>query len=126
MRSLPRYCLPLALLLVASLAEADGPKTALGSWMKNNMGSVMAAGPDSQGFQTLAANFAIVAKGAPDPKAYPGWAGFANQGVTAANANDPKAVKAACNACHNAPSTTGAKNMKEQYQKDSAAPKTFP
>jgi hypothetical protein len=124
MRSLLRYVLPLALLLVASLAEADGPKTALGNWMKQNMGGLMAADPPD--YATLATNFAIVAKGAPDPKAYPGWADLANKGAAAAKASDKKGVKDACNACHKAPSTTGAANMKEQYRADPGVPKTFP
>jgi len=130
MRSLLRYSPLVALLLVAGLASADTPKTALGTWMKNNMGNTVAAGPDDKNpgayWSTLATNFGIVAKGAPDAKAYPGWADWANKGVAAANAQDPKALKAACNGCHNAPSTTGAKNMKEQYRADPNAVKTFP
>ena|SRR5258708_13705097 len=127
MRSPLRHTLPLALLLsasVASLASADDPKTALGQWMKKNMGVQMAT--DSLDFPTLAANFATVAKGAPDPKAYPGWADIANKGGAAAAKNDKDGVKAACKACHTAPSTTGAKNMKEQYRADPGAAKSFP
>jgi hypothetical protein len=124
MRSIFRYLPLLAVLCVAGAAAADDPKTALGRWMTKNMGDLLSA--DSPDFGKLAENFTKVANGAPDAKAYPNWAQFANDGAAAAAKSDKKGVKAACKNCHNAPSTTGAKNMKEQYKVDPNVAKTFP
>jgi hypothetical protein len=124
MRSLFR-CSPLfAVLLVAGAAFADDPKTALGHWMTKNMGDPMSG--DSPDFAKLAQSFATVAKSAPDAKTYPNWVSFANQGAAAAAKGDKAGVKAACNGCHKAPSTNGAKNLKEQYKADPNAAKSYP
>jgi hypothetical protein len=125
MRPILRVLPVLAAVLFAGLAAGDDAKTALGQWMKKNMGEVMAGdAPDK--FATLQKNFVLVAKGAPDATAYPKWADFANQGAAAAAKGDKDGVKAACNGCHKAPSTNGAKNMKEQYKADPNVPKAFP
>jgi hypothetical protein len=125
MRPFLQYCLAIALVLVAGIALADDPKTALGKWMKPNMGAPMSG--DSIDFATLAKSFATIAKYPPDPAKYPGWADIANRGAAAAAKSDKDGVKAACNDCHKAAATDGAsKNRKAQYQADPNVPKTFP
>jgi hypothetical protein len=111
--------------LFAGLAAGDDAKTALGKWMKQNMGTPSAADP--MDFATLAASFATVAKNPPDPSKYPGWADTANKGAAAAKNSNKDGVKAACNECHKAAATDGtSKNRKAQYQVDPSAAKTFP
>jgi hypothetical protein len=124
MRSILRYFPLFAILVVTGAAFAEDPKTALGRWMQKNMGDPMAA--DSPDFGKLATSFNTVAKSAPDAKTYPQWVSFANQGAAAAAKGDKAGVKAACNGCHKAPATNGAKNLKEQYKADPSAAKTYP
>src|SRR5262249_19180200 len=111
--------------VVSSVALADDAKTALGRWMKPNMGDPIGADPVD--FGKLAASFSTVASHAPDAAKYPGWAATAQKGAAAAAANDKDGGRAAGNACHKAAATDGAsKNRKAQYQVDPNAAKTFP
>lgn len=125
MRSILRTTIALAAVLLAGAALADDPKTALGKWMKPNMGIPSAADP--MDFATLAKSFQTLAKSPPDATKYPGWVDTANKGAAAAAKNDKDGVKSACNECHKAAATDGAsKNRKAQYQADPNAAKTFP
>jgi hypothetical protein len=124
MRSILRTTVVLAAVLVAGAALGDDAKTALGRWMKPNMGTPASA--DTMDFPTLAKSFQVLAKSPPDATKYPGWADTANKGAAAAAKSDPNGVKAACNECHKANATDGSKNRKVQYQNDPNVPKTFP
>jgi hypothetical protein len=125
MRPLLRYSLALAAVLVAGAALADDSKTALGRWMKPNMGDPF--GKDPVDFATLATSFATVASHPPDATKYPGWAAIAQRGAAAAAKSDKDGVKGACNDCHKAAATDGtSKNRKVQYQADPNVAKTFP
>jgi hypothetical protein len=91
--------LTLALILAAGLAYAGEPKTALGRWMKPNMGAPM-AGQDfaalQKGFDTIASK--PPAKGASSD--YAQWTSIAQKGSAAAAKQDVAGVKASCKSCH--------------------------
>ena len=92
-----RTCIPLVavLALVTGVTEAADPKTPLGRWMKPNMGTSR-AGED---YAALQKAFDFVA-GKPPSGDYPQWTGISKAGSAAAAKQDLKAVKAACDRCH--------------------------
>jgi hypothetical protein len=108
-----------AVALAVVPAFAEEPKTKLGKWMKPNMGRWAATadpGTDAgkEAFAKLKASFdKLVAAGAPAGDMYKDWMAAAQEGSTAAGANDLPAVKKACGRCH------GKDNVaKKQYAKD--------
>ena len=105
-----------ALILVAGLAAAAEPKTALGKWMKANMGSPFAQDPPD--FATLQASFSLLLTKEPPAATYPQWDKFLQQGLAAAKAGDKAGLKASCKGCHDA--------HKDAYKADPNVPKTFP
>lgn len=108
---------------VAGVAAGGDPKTALGRWMKPNMGAPMAS--DTPDFGTLGSSFATLAA-APAPGAsYPKWTQFVQAGQAAAQKSDAAGVKGACNGCHKA-TGPGGLNYKEQYRADPSVPTKFP
>jgi cytochrome c553 len=116
MRPILRVSLITALLLAAGVAGAGDPKTALGKWMKPNMGTPFAADPPD--YATLQTNFALLISKEPPAATYPKWDGFLQAGITAAKASNKDGVKAACKGCHDA--------HKDAYKSDANVPKTFP
>lgn len=117
MRPIVRVSLFTAILLVAGLAAAGDPKTALGKWMQGNMGNPFGkdGGPD---FATLQTSYATLISKEPPAAKYAKWDGFLQQGLTAAKAGDKAGVKASCKGCHD--------THKQDYIKDPDAPKSFP
>jgi hypothetical protein len=105
-----------AVLLAAAVAGAGDPKTALGKWMKPNMGT--AFGQDPPDFATLQTGFALLLTKEPPSATYPKWHGYLQQGMDAAKAGDKAGVKASCKGCHDA--------HKDAYKVDPNVPKTFP
>ncbi len=93
-----RTCIPLvaAIALAAGVAAAD-PKTPLGKWMKPNMGTPR-AGED---YPSLQKAFDFVA-GKPPSGDYPQWSSISKAGSAAAAKQNLKAVRAACDRCHDA------------------------
>jgi hypothetical protein len=121
-----RSSLLLSVVLVVGLvgvASGGDPKTALGRWMKGNMGAPMAS--DTPDFGTLGASFATLAAAAPPGASYPKWTSFVQSGQAAAQKGDAAGVKGACNGCHKA-TAPGGQNYKDQYKADPNAPATFP
>jgi cytochrome c553 len=116
MRPIFRVSLIAALLLAAGVAGAGDPKTALGKWMKPNMGEPFAQDPPD--FATLQTSLALLLTKEPPAATYPKWDGFLQQGLAAAKAGDKAGVKATCKGCHDA--------HKDAYKADPNVPKTFP
>jgi hypothetical protein len=108
--------LPLTLALSlgagAGVALAGDPVTALGRWMKPNIGIPLAG----QDFGTLQKNLDLVSSKIPSTD-YAQWADISKAGSAAAAKQDLKGVKASCKACHDL--------YKEKYKKEFVA-KTFP
>jgi hypothetical protein len=92
----------------AGTALAGEPATALGKWMKPNMGTPLAG----QDFATLQKSLVFIA-GKPPSGDYPKWAEYSNAGARAAGKQDLKELKASCKVCHEA--------YKERYKKEFAA-----
>jgi len=93
-----RTCIPLvAALALATGAAAAEPKTPLGKWMQPNMG-VPRAGLD---YPSLKKAFDFVA-GKPPSGVYPQWTSISKAGSAASAKQDLKAVRAACDRCHDA------------------------
>lgn len=105
-----------AILLLGGLAAAAEPKTALGKWMKPNMGTPFAQDPPD--FTTLQASFSLLLTKEPPAATYPQWDKFLQQGLAAAKAGDKAGLKASCKGCHDA--------HKDAYKTDPNVPKTFP
>ncbi len=105
-----------AVLLLAGVASAGEAKTALGKWMKPNMGAAVAQDP--MDFATLQTSFALLISKEPPASKYPQWDGFLQKGLAAAKAGDKDGVKASCKGCHDA--------HKEGYKGDPDIPKSFP
>ncbi len=112
MRSLLRNGLALSVVLVAGLALAEQPKTPLGKWMQQKVGTVVSQG-DSMGpddWAGLEKSFQCVAKHPPSGDKYAKWTQLATQAATAAhnhvlkakNPGDPPGVKDTCKQCHDA------------------------
>ncbi|HEY1694036.1 MAG TPA: hypothetical protein VGG39_17835 [Polyangiaceae bacterium] len=116
MRPLLRASWIAAVLLVAGLASAGEAKTALGKWMKPNMGAAVAQDP--MDFATLQTSFQLLITKEPPAAKYGKWDGFLQKGLTAAKASDKDGVKAACKGCHDA--------HKDAYKADPDIPKSFP
>ena len=84
MRPILRTSLIAALLLAAGVAGAGDPKTALGKWMKPNMGTPFAQDPPD--FATLQTSLALLITKEPPAATYPQWDKFLQQGLAAAKA----------------------------------------
>jgi hypothetical protein len=104
------------LLLIAGIAAAAEPKTALGRWMKPNMGAALAQDPPD--FATLQSSITLLLSKEPPAAQYPQWDKFLQAGLKAAKANDKDGVKAACKGCHD--------THKDAYKADPKAPTAFP
>jgi hypothetical protein len=96
-----------ALALAAGVAAADA-KTPLGKWMQPNM-TVPRMGED---YPSLQKAFDFVA-GRPPSGDYPQWSKISKAGSAAAAKQNLKAVRAACDQCHDA--------YKKKYIKEHAA-----
>jgi hypothetical protein len=105
-----------ALLLCVGVAAAGDPKTALGRWMKPNMGTPFAQDPPD--FASLQTGFSLLLTKEPPAATYPQWDKFLQQGLVAAKAGDKAGLKASCKGCHDA--------HKDAYKADPNVPKTFP
>jgi hypothetical protein len=105
-----------ALVLAAGLASAADPKTALGRWMKPNIGTPMAQDPPD--FATLQTSFSLLLTKEPPAATYPQWDKFLQQGLAAAKASDKAGLKASCKGCHD--------THRDAYKVDPNVPKTFP
>jgi len=119
MRKLLPSLIALSLLLAASLAAAGDPKTALGKWMVQNMGTAF-SGPDGEtpDYATLQASITLLIAKEPPKETYPKWDGFLQDALNKVKANDKAGLKKTCKGCHDA--------HKEDYKKDANVPKTFP
>jgi len=104
--------LSLALALTAGAALAGEPATALGKWMKPNIGIPLAG----QDFPTLQKSLEFIATKAPSND-YVQWIDISKAGAAAAAKQDIKGVKASCKNCH--------ESYKERYKKEFVA-KPFP
>jgi hypothetical protein len=110
--------LPLSLALALALAGRAGvslagePATALGRWMKPNIGVPLAG----QDFATLQKSLEFIATKAPSND-YVQWTDISKAGAAAAAKQDIKGVKASCKNCH--------ESYKERYKKEFVA-KPFP
>lgn len=112
LRLAPALPLTLTLALAAGAALAGEPATALGRWMKPNIGTPMAG----QDFATLQKNLEFVAGKVPSSD-YDKWAEISKAGAAAAAKQDLKGVKASCKSCHD--------TYKEKYKKEFLT-KAFP
>jgi hypothetical protein len=119
MRKLLPSLVAIGLLLAASLAAAADPKTALGKWMVQNMGTAF-SGPDGEtpDYATLQASITLLISKEPPAATYPKWDGFLQQGLAAVKANDKAGLKKTCKGCHDA--------HKAAYIADTTVPKAFP
>jgi hypothetical protein len=118
-RTLPAL-LVAVVLFAAGIAAAGEPKTALGRWMVQNMGTAFAGkdGSDTPDFATLQKSYALLLTKEPPAATYAQWDGFLQQGLTAAKASDKAGVQASCKGCHKA--------HRDAYKADASVPKTFP
>jgi hypothetical protein len=107
-----RAALALAIVASAGIALAGEPATALGRWMKPNIGIPLAG----QDFPTLQKNLELVASKIPSGD-YAKWAEISKGGAAAAAKENLKEVKASCKVCHEL--------YKEKYKKEFVT-KAFP
>jgi cytochrome c553 len=118
MRKLLPSFVAISLVLVAGLAAAGDPKTALGKWMVPNMGTAFSGTDDNPDFDKLKTSITCLIKNEPPAAQYGKWDAFLQQALAAANAKDKKAMKATCKGCHD--------SHKAAYIADTAIPTTPP